>query len=73
MSKRELSINEIVRIEGHLDVSIYLSDGQVNRVQAKAIEGTRILERFLVGRSYLEVPEMASRMCGVCSAIHKYC
>jgi len=71
MSKRELSINEIVRIEGHLDVSIYLSDGQVNRVQAKAIEGTRILERFLVGRSYLEVPEMASRMCGVCSAIHK--
>ncbi len=66
-----ISIREISRIEGHLDIDVMVnSDGEVE-VHAKALEGTRIVENVLVGKVYWEAIEIASRMCGVCHAIHK--
>jgi len=70
MKGRLIKVEEIMRIEGHLDLEIVVDDHKV-RVKAAAKEGIRILERILVGREYWEIPEIASRMCGVCSAIHK--
>ena len=71
MNNERLIVKEIARIEGHLDVALYISENEIRQVRAEAVEGTRILERVLIGKSYMEVPEITSRMCGVCSVIHK--
>jgi len=70
MRGKLIEVKEIMRIEGHLDLEIVVDDHRV-KVRAAAKEGTRILGKILVGRDYWEVPEIASRMCGVCSVIHK--
>lgn len=63
-------IVELPRIEGHLDIEIEISGDDV-KVKAMAREGTRILNKLLEGREYSEVPNIVSRMCGVCSVIHR--
>jgi len=70
LGKKLIELREITRIEGHLNLDIILMDGEV-AIRAAAREGTRILEKALIGREYWEVPEIVSRMCGVCSVIHK--
>jgi len=66
-----IEIKRIPRIEGHLDFDVKITNNQVLYAHAKAVEGTRILEKILIGKNYWEVPEITSRMCGVCHAIHK--
>ena len=68
---KEIKIEGIHRIEGHMDIRVYIKDPENVVVRAAAKEGTRILSRILVGRDYQEIPEITSRMCGVCSVIHK--
>ncbi len=65
-----LSLEHITRIEGHLNFTVTIENGIV-RARAEALEGTRLLERVFIGREYWEIPDIASRMCGVCQAIHR--
>ena len=62
-------IEEITRIEGHLNFTIEL--GEHIRAKAEAMEGIRLLEDILVGKYYWDIPDITSRMCGVCQAIHR--
>lgn len=71
MSEKKVVLEEIVRIEGHLNVTLYGDETEIRRVTAEALEGTRILERVILGKNYMEIPDIASRMCGVCNVIHK--
>ena len=66
-----VSIPEICRVEGHIDLLINMENEKVKDVKAKCLEGNQILEKILIGRSFQEVPEISSRICGVCSIIHK--
>ncbi len=68
---RTFSLEHIARIEGHLNFTVIVKDKGVIEAKAEALEGTRLLERLLIGKSYLEVPDIVSRMCGVCQAIHR--
>ncbi len=68
---RLIEVREITRIEGHLDLEITIGENNEVNVKAAVKEGTRILRRILIGRDYWEIPEIASRMCGVCSVIHR--
>mgnify|MGYP000070605684 FL=1 len=65
-----LSLKHITRIEGHLNFTVTIKNGVV-RARAEALEGTRLLERVFIGREYWEIPDIASRICGVCQAIHR--
>ncbi len=68
---REVVAENISRIEGLLNFTMIIKDHEVIDARAEALEGVRLLERLLVGKKYHEIPEIASRMCGVCQAIHK--
>jgi len=68
MSK--IVVEKIPKIEGHLNFTVIMSEVGV-KARAEALEGTRLLERLLIGKRFSEVPDIASRMCGVCQAIHK--
>ena len=69
MSK--IFLEHITKIEGHLNFTVIMKSDQVVKAKAEALEGTRLLERLLLGKNYQEIPDIASRMCGVCQAIHR--
>ena len=64
-------LKEIPRIEGHLNLTIHVYEDGGIKVRAEAAEGVRILENILRGMDATDVPDITSRMCGVCHAIHK--
>jgi len=69
MSKR-ISIDPITRLEGHGKIDIFLDDeGEVAGAYLQIPE-LRGFERFCVGRPVEEMPNLTSRICGVCPEAH---
>ena len=66
----ELNIPLITRVEGHGHVTIRIEDGELKDVSFGIHEGPRYFEALLVGRRWHEVPEIAARICGICTVIH---
>ncbi len=67
---RTISIDPITRLEGHGKISIILDDnGDVDRAFFQVPE-LRGFEAFCVGRPAEEMPQITSRICGVCPTAH---
>jgi coenzyme F420-reducing hydrogenase alpha subunit len=59
----------VTQIEGHGRVHFDIKDGKVE-VRLEILEGSRLFESLLRGRRADEVPQMSSRVCGVCPIAH---
>ncbi|MCS7129870.1 MAG: Ni/Fe hydrogenase subunit alpha [Archaeoglobaceae archaeon] len=59
----------VTQIEGHGRIWFDIKDGKVD-VRLEIHEGSRLFESFLRGRRADEVPQMSSRICGVCPVPH---
>jgi len=59
----------VTQIEGHGRVYFDIKDGKVD-VRLEIQEGSRLFESLLRGRRADEVPQMSSRICGVCPVPH---
>ncbi len=69
MSHR-ITIDPITRLEGHGRIEIFLNDaGKVSRAYFQVPE-LRGFEKFVVGRPAEEMPQITSRICGVCPTAH---
>jgi F420-non-reducing hydrogenase large subunit len=69
MSKK-VTIDPITRLEGHGKIDIFLNDqGNVDRAYLQIPE-LRGFERFAVGRYAEDMPQITSRICGVCPTAH---
>jgi F420-non-reducing hydrogenase large subunit len=69
MSK-EILIDPITRLEGHGKVHIFLDDGgNVERAYLQIPE-LRGFEKFAEGRRAEDMPQITSRICGVCPTAH---
>lgn len=67
---RTVTIDPITRLEGHGKISIILDDaGDVERAFFQIPE-LRGFEAFCVGRLAEEMPQITSRICGVCPTAH---
>jgi len=67
---RTITIDPITRLEGHGKISIFLDDaGDVERALFQVPE-LRGFEAFCVGRPAEEMPQITSRICGVCPTAH---
>lgn len=67
---RKISINPITRLEGHGKIDIYLDDaGEVARTFFQVPE-LRGFEKFVEGRPAEEMPQITSRICGICPTAH---
>lgn len=64
-----IEIPLVTRVEGHGHVDIKIEDDRID-VTFGIHEGPRFFEALLVGRKWYEVPEIASRICGICAVIH---
>jgi len=65
-----ITIDPITRLEGHGKITIFLNDsGNVDRAFFQIPE-LRGFEAFCVGRPAEEMPQITSRICGVCPSAH---
>jgi F420-non-reducing hydrogenase large subunit len=70
MSRRRVAIDPITRLEGHGKIDIVLNDeGNVDRAYLQVPE-LRGFEVFSVGRPAEDMPQITSRICGVCPTAH---
>ena len=69
-AKRNVTIDPITRLEGHGKIDIYLDDqGDVERAYLQVPE-LRGFEVFSLGRPAEDMPQITSRICGVCPTAH---
>ena len=67
---QRITIDPITRLEGHGKIEIFLDDsGKVSRAYFMVPE-LRGFEQFVVGRPAEEMPQITSRICGVCPTAH---
>jgi F420-non-reducing hydrogenase large subunit len=67
---REIIIDPITRLEGHGKIDIFLDDkGDVKKAYFQIPE-LRGFERFAEGRLAEDMPQITSRICGVCPTAH---
>jgi F420-non-reducing hydrogenase large subunit len=67
---RHITIDPITRLEGHGKIDIFLDDqGQVERAYFQVPE-LRGFEKFAEGRPVEDLPQITSRICGVCPTAH---
>src|SRR5512137_1599380 len=70
MQTRRITIDPITRLEGHGKIEIFLDDkGDVSRAYFQVPE-LRGFETFCVGRPAEDMPQITSRICGVCPTAH---
>ena len=69
---RMVTIDPITRLEGHGRISIFLDDkGDVDNAILQVPE-LRGFERFVKGRRAEDMPQITSRICGVCPVAHHF-
>ena len=68
---RTIRADYLARVEGEGAMYIRIKDDEVRDVQLKIFEPPRFFEGFLRGRSYLEVPDMTARICGICPVAYQ--
>jgi F420-non-reducing hydrogenase large subunit len=67
---RRITIDPITRLEGHGKIDIFLNaDGDVDRAYYQVPE-LRGFEIFSIGRPAEDMPQITSRICGVCPTAH---
>lgn len=65
-----IKIEPVTRLEGHLNVTIELTDdGKVKDAMAR-VTLTRFFEKFLEGRLMEHAPRIVPRICGICPEAH---
>ncbi len=69
---RTVTIDPITRLEGHGKINIFLNDsGDVENAYLQIPE-LRGFERFCEGRRAEDMPQITSRICGVCPVAHHF-
>ena len=68
--RRRVTVDPITRLEGHGKIDIFLDDkGDVERAYFQVPE-LRGFEVFSIGRPAEDMPQITSRICGVCPTAH---
>ncbi len=68
--RRRITIDPITRLEGHGRIEIFLNEqGAVDRAYFQVPE-LRGFEQFAIGRPAEDMPQITSRICGVCPTAH---
>lgn len=67
---KQITIDPITRLEGHGKIEIFLKDdGDVENVYFQVPE-LRGFEKFVEGRPVEELPQIVTKICGVCPGCH---
>jgi coenzyme F420-reducing hydrogenase alpha subunit len=73
---RTVEVDCLPRVEGEGALRVVVRGGRVERAELTIFEPPRFFEAFLRGRGFEEMPDITSRICGICpiayqmSAVH---
>lgn len=67
---RTIRIPHLGRVEGHGGIFVKVVGDEVHEVNMDIHEGSRFYEKLLVGKHFLEVQGIITRVCAICSADH---
>jgi sulfhydrogenase subunit alpha len=66
----KINVDYIARVEGEGSVKFEIENGKLKSLKLNIWEPPRFFEGFLVGRRFDEVPDIVSRICGICPVSH---
>jgi sulfhydrogenase subunit alpha len=66
----KINIDYIARVEGEASVKVEIKDGRLKDLKLNIWEPPRFFEGFLFDRRFDEVPDIVSRICGICPVSH---
>lgn len=69
---KQITIDPITRLEGHGKISIFLNDHDDVENAYLQIPELRGFEKFSEGRRAEDMPQITSRICGVCPVAHHF-
>jgi coenzyme F420-reducing hydrogenase alpha subunit len=70
-TNRTISAQGIARVEGEGSLRVEVHDGRVSDVSLDIFEPPRYFEALLVGRHFLEAPDITARICGICPVAYQ--
>jgi len=56
----------LTRVEGEGEIHVYVREGRLQDVEVRITEAPRFFEYIVVGRRPIDVPDIVSRICGLC-------
>ncbi|MGZ4668568.1 MAG: Ni/Fe hydrogenase subunit alpha [Blastococcus sp.] len=68
---RRLEVGALARIEGEAALDVVLDGKDVRDVHLRIYEPPRFFEAFLRGRQHTEIPDLTSRICGICPVAYQ--
>lgn len=66
----DITIDHISKIEGHAEIEVNIRQGEVADVKLKISENKRFYTQAIRGKSFTQIPQLVSRICGTCSVAH---
>ena len=72
-NKRNISIKVpvLTRVEGEGSLELDIHDNKIKKLNLRIFEPPRYFEKILEGRNYLEIPDITSRICGICPVAYQ--
>jgi len=63
---RRIEVDALARVEGEGRFNVVIDDGRVVHSEFSIFEPPRYFEALLRGRSFMDAPDITSRICGIC-------
>ncbi|KXH76993.1 MAG: hypothetical protein AM326_06045, partial [Candidatus Thorarchaeota archaeon SMTZ-45] len=71
-NKRSITIEPLARVEGHGGIKVEIKDNKVDNVEVRILEGPRLFEELVLGKTPQEDLSIVPRICAICNLSHKY-
>jgi coenzyme F420-reducing hydrogenase alpha subunit len=68
--EKNILVDYVARVEGESLIDVKVDNGEIKELKLNIWEPPRFFEGFLVGTKYTDVPEIVSKICGICPVAH---
>jgi sulfhydrogenase subunit alpha len=70
--KSNITIEPLARVEGHGGIKVEIKDNKISDVEVRILEGPRLFEELVIGKTPQEDLSIVPRICAICNLSHKY-
>ncbi len=71
MSKIDINVELLTRVEGHGNIVVNAEEGKIKELSWKVEEAPRYFEALVKGKPHHQLAQITSRICGICSMAHQ--
>ncbi len=68
----KINIKPLARVEGNGGIKVEISDNKITNVEVQILEGPRLFETLVIGKTPEENLSLVPRICAICNLSHKY-